>query len=84
MISVGLLVVAKEIRKLADESNISSKNIGETLNKLCASVENVLNNVEESTIITENQSKANEDIAKIIDSLRKIAKDMVDMENENN
>jgi len=80
----GFSVVAKEIRKLADESNVSSKNIGETLNKLCASVENVLNNVEESTIITENQSKANEDIAKIIDSLRKIAKDMVDMENENN
>lgn len=80
----GFSVVAKEIRKLAYESNISSKNIAETLNKLCASVENVLKNVEESTIITENQSKANEDIAKIIDSLRELAKDMVDMENKIN
>lgn len=80
----GFSVVAKEIRKLADESNISSKNIGETLEKLCTSVENVLNNVEESTIIAENQSKANEDIAKIIDSLRELAKDMVDMENKIN
>lgn len=75
----GFSVVAKEIRKLADESNLSAKNIGETLNKLCAAVENVLNNVEESTIITEKQSEANEDITKMIDSLRQISKDMLDM-----
>jgi hypothetical protein len=80
----GFSVVAKEIRKLADESNTSAKNIDETLNKFCASVENVLNNVEESTIITEKQSKANEDITKMIDSLRKISKDMLDLKNEIN
>lgn len=76
----GFSVVAKEIRKLADESNISARNIGETLNQLCATVENVLNNVEESTIITEKQSEANEDITKMIDSLRQISRDMLDME----
>jgi hypothetical protein len=80
----GFSVVAKEIRKLADESNISAKNIDETLNKLCTSVENVLNNVEESTIITEKQLKANEDITKMIDSLRKVSKDMMDMKSEIN
>ena len=80
----GFSVVAKEIRKLAYESNISSKNIGETLSKLCSSVENVLNNVEESTIITEKQLKANEDITKMIDSLRKVSKDMMDMKSEIN
>lgn len=80
----GFSVVAKEIRKLADESNISAKNISEMLNKFCTSVENVVNNVEESTIITEKQSKANEDITKMIDSLRKISKDMLDLKNEIN
>jgi hypothetical protein len=76
----GFSVVAKEIRKLADESNISVKNIKETLNNICAVVEKVLNNVEESTIITEIQSKANEDIAKMIESLRKISYDMINIE----
>lgn len=74
----GFSVVAKEIRKLADESNISAKNIKQTLNEFSTAVENVLNNVEESTIITETQSKANAEITRIIDSLRKIARDMMD------
>jgi Methyl-accepting chemotaxis protein len=76
----GFSVVAKEIRKLADESNISAKNIEETLNKLCATVENVLSNVEESTVISEKQSEANEDITKMIESLRRISKDMINTE----
>lgn len=77
----GFSVVAKEIRKLSDESNISVKNIDETLKKFCASVEKVLDNVEESTMITEKQLKTNEDITKMIDSLRKISKDMLDLKN---
>ena len=77
----GFSVVSKEIRKLADESNISAKNIGERLNKLCATVENVLDNVEESNIIAEKQSQANEGITKMIDSLRKISSDMLNMKN---
>lgn len=78
---LGFSVVAKEIRKLAEESSISAKNIDETLKTLYSSVENVLENVEESTVITEKQSNANENITKMIDSLRKISKDMLDMEN---
>jgi len=39
-----------------------------------------LSNVEESTVISEKQSEANQDITKMIESLRMISKDMLNTE----
>jgi len=80
----GFSVVATEVRKLAYESNLSAKNIDEMLNKFCNSVENVLNNVEQSNAIAQEQSKANQNIALMLDSLKEIGEKMINMADRKN
>jgi methyl-accepting chemotaxis protein len=75
----GFSVVALEVRKLADESNASAHKINEMLNKFRNSVEYVLRNVEHSNEITQEQAKANQNIAAMLDSLRGIGEKLMDM-----
>lgn len=75
----GFSVVASEVRKLAKESDISARRIDNTLNKFRSSVEAVLENIEQSNIITQEQARANQNIAHMIESLREVGCKLMDM-----
>ena len=75
----GFSVVAEEVRKLADESNQSAHSINEMLKKFRNSVEQVLRNVEQSSVITQEQAKATQDIARMLDGLRLLGQRMVEL-----
>lgn len=75
----GFSVVAEEVRKLADESNKSAHSINAMLVKFRSSVEQVLHNVEQSSVITQEQAKATQDIAKMLDGLRAIGQQMLQL-----
>lgn len=75
----GFSVVAQEVRKLADESNKSLQNINDMLNKFRNLVEQVSKNVEQSNVITQEQAKANQEIAQELESLREVAHKLIDM-----
>lgn len=75
----GFTVVASEVRKLADESNTSARNIDAMLNKFRNSVESVLRNVEQSNLITQEQAKANQNIAQMLDNLRDVGGKLMEM-----
>lgn len=77
----GFSVVAQEVRKLADESANSAVNINEMLMKFRNSLEQLLKNVEHTDIITQEQDKATQEIARMLDELqmagRKLTEDAV-------
>lgn len=75
----GFSVVAVEVRKLAQECNVSAEKIDEMLNRFRSSVESVLKNVEQSNMITQEQAKANENIAEMLNSLQKIGDNLMDL-----
>ncbi len=75
----GFSVVAEEIRKLADESNRSAKNIGEQLKTFRDSVEQVLENVKQSHAITQEQAKATQEIARMLEDLREIGRNLIEL-----
>lgn len=75
----GFSVVAAEVRKLADESRNSAQNIDNMLSKFRNSVESVLKNVEQSNVITKEQSQANQNIAQMLDDLREVGHKLMDM-----
>jgi methyl-accepting chemotaxis protein len=75
----GFSVVASEVRKLAHESKNSAQNIDNLLNKFRASVEYVLTNVEQSNVIAKEQSLSNQNIAQMLDSLREVGRNLMDM-----
>jgi len=68
----GFSIVAGEVRKLADESNNSVKKINEMLSRFQNSVKSVLKNVENSDIITQEQAKATQDIAQMLENLQRV------------
>lgn len=74
----GFSVVAEEIRKLADESNRSAKNIGQQLMTFRTSVEQVLENVKQSHSITQEQAKATQEIARMLEDLRGIGQSLIE------
>jgi methyl-accepting chemotaxis protein len=75
----GFAVVANEVRKLADESNRSVRNIDSELFAFQAAVESVLTNAEQSNIITQEQAKATQQIAEMLEGLRIIGQQLVIM-----
>lgn len=75
----GFSVVAEEVRKLADESNHSVENINNMLKNFRSSVKLVSSNVEQSNVITHEQAKANQEIAQMLDGLRKIGGNLMAM-----
>ncbi len=70
----GFSIVAGEIRKLADESNSSVKRINEMLSRFQDSVKCVLKNVEHSDTITQEQAKATQEIAKMLEDLQAVGR----------
>lgn len=68
----GFSVVASEVRKLADESNVSTKKIDDILKKFSHLVEAVLNNVQQSNVIAQEQARANQDIAQMLETLKEV------------
>ncbi|GBG57827.1 chemotaxis protein [Sporomusaceae bacterium FL31] len=79
----GFSVVAEEVRKLADESNKSTKTIDTMLGNLSSSVLKVVNNVEQSNVITQEQAKATQSIAQMLEDLRNIGQKLMDMAETN-
>lgn len=75
----GFSVVAAEVRKLAKESNTSAIKINSILNQFRSSVELVLQNIDQSNAITQEQAKANQNIAHMLDNLREVGRKLIDM-----
>lgn len=75
----GFSVVAQEVRKLSDESNHSVRDIAAMLNKFRHSVEQVAKNVRQSNGITQEQARANQEIAQMIDHLKEAAGKLIRM-----
>ncbi|MCB2360566.1 methyl-accepting chemotaxis protein [Clostridium estertheticum] len=75
----GFSVVASEMRKLAKESNASASKIDNMLNQFRSSVKSVLKDVEHSNVITQEQVKANQEIAQRLDSLMNIGGNLIEM-----
>ena len=73
----GFSVVAEEVRRLADESNHSARNINTMLGNFRKSIEQVLKNVEQSNIITQEQAKATQHIAKMLEDLRLVGQKLI-------
>jgi hypothetical protein len=80
----GFSVVATEVRKLADESNESTKKIDNLLKEFRHSVESVLNNVQQSNIIAQEQTRANQDIAQMLETLREVGLKLKNLAEMNN
>lgn len=75
----GFSVVADEVRKLSDESSRSAAAITNMLGKFQLSVEQVLKNVEQNNIITQEQAKSTQEIAHMIDGLRNIGQSLIEL-----
>lgn len=80
----GFSVVATEVRKLADESNESTKKIDNLLKKFRNLVESVLDNVQQSNAIAQEQTKANQDIAQMLETLREVGLNLKSLAEINN
>lgn len=68
----GFSVVAEEVRKLAEESNNSARNIDELLKRFRESVNRVQQNVEQSNVITQEQAKATQVLSQKLEGLRSV------------
>lgn len=75
----GFSVVAGEIRKLADESNKSAKNIDDMLKKFQQLVAFVQENVEQSNTIAQEQANATQVLADKLEGIRAISEDLKTM-----
>lgn len=75
----GFSVVAEEVRKLADESNNSAKTINAMLGNLRDCVTKVVKNVEQGNVITQEQAKATQSIAQMLEDLRNVGQKLMDM-----
>jgi sugar diacid utilization regulator len=75
----GFAVVASEVRNLAEESHRSAILIDTMLNKFHNSVDQVIKNVETNNIITQEQARATQEIACMIEGLQKIGRKMTQL-----
>ncbi|MDR3563028.1 MAG: methyl-accepting chemotaxis protein [Negativicutes bacterium] len=75
----GFSVVAEEVRKLADESNTSARNIDGMLKRFRESVLRVQKNVEQSTGITQEQAKATQALSQMLEDLRAVGEKLKTM-----
>ena len=78
----GFSVVADEVRKLADESHRSAGNINSMLIRISNSVDQVLTNVEQSNLITQELAKATQEIAHMLEGLRAVGQNLMVMAEE--
>ncbi|MEN6411415.1 MAG: PrpR N-terminal domain-containing protein [Veillonellales bacterium] len=75
----GFSVVAEEVRKLANESNESAKKIKDILDNLESCVTKVVSDIAQSNVITQEQAKATQSIAQMLEGLRDVGQKLMDM-----
>ena len=75
----GFTVVANEVRKLADESNSSAGDIGNMLSTFHDTISKVLINVEQGSVITQEQAKATEEITRMLEGIRIVGQKLMNM-----
>ncbi len=75
----GFLVVAKEVGKLAEDSRSSSEDIVKILQTLTAVIEKVTEDVQQTSVIANEQSKALQDIAKLADAVQDVVRNLSDI-----
>jgi methyl-accepting chemotaxis protein len=73
----GFSVVVEEVRKLAAESNQSARTISEMVTNFRNSVEHVQKNVENSNAITQEQAKATQELAAMLDGVRSVGEKLL-------
>lgn len=72
----GFSVVAEEVRKLAEESNRSANEIGTILNQFQEIIERITQGVVQNKEITEEQAKATQEIAQMIEKVQRVGDDL--------
>lgn len=75
----GFSIVAQEVRNLAEESNKSVQNISVILSNLRSLVEKLASNVGQGNEITQQQAKANQEIAQMLENLREVGSRLITM-----
>lgn len=75
----GFSVVADEVRKLADESKHSVIDIKKMLFRFHEAIAQVLKNVEQSNVITQEQAHATQEIASMLEGLKGVGQKLMDM-----
>lgn len=72
----GFSVVAEEVRKLAEESNRSANEIGAILNQFQEIIDRITQGVIQNKEITEEQAKATQEIAQMIENVQRVGDDL--------
>jgi sugar diacid utilization regulator len=72
----GFSVVAEEVRKLAEESNRSANEIGKILNQFQEIIGRITQGVVQNKVITEEQAKATQEIAQMIEGVQRVGDDL--------
>ncbi len=75
----GFSVVAEEVRKLADESNKSVELIRQMLTNLQTAVEHVKEIICQGKTITEEQAKATQDLAQMLEGIRLAGQELLEL-----
>lgn len=78
----GFAVVAEEVRKLSIQSNGSAKNIGSLLTKMQSSMEEVINNTQQISTITQEQAQASQSITTMVSDLQHVSEEMLQLANK--
>ncbi len=68
----GFAVVAGEVRKLAEDSDRSAREINRMLNQFQATIEQVVDGIEQSGAVSQEQAKATQDIANMVGDLQRV------------
>ncbi|PGT80564.1 methyl-accepting chemotaxis protein [Bacillus sp. AFS040349] len=72
----GFDVVAKEIRKLSNETSSSAEKIRETLKDIQKSMQEMASSIEKVVAVGKEQAISTEDISKYIDDIEKMSKEL--------
>lgn len=77
----GFSVVAGEVRKLAEESSESANNIREILSEFQLTIEQITKGVSQNGNINQEQAKHTEEIAQMVEGVRKVGEELTELAN---
>lgn len=75
----GFMVVASEVRKLADESSKSAENIKKLLAEFNATIKTVMTNVNQNNEIVQEQAKANQHLTVMMEQVNQTGYELIDI-----